>query len=145
MVLFPTAWLLAVWKLASCKSHYGRPCFVARYSRSDNRRPASSMLLMGREIAMPSEIDKRNRVRSRRRRERTKQKTNGDRDEAHRTKLKMNEAQLVEKLLFDAVNKMNRSNNHIRGINGINLPPSKLFPSVRACNAALATFGDAGE
>ncbi|KAL7554609.1 hypothetical protein ACHAWF_018103 [Thalassiosira exigua] len=66
---------------------------------------------------------------------------NGGRDhreEARVRKLKMKEAQLVEKLLFDAVRKMSRGKHSV-------VPPSKLFPSVRKCNAALATFGDAGE
>jgi len=59
-------------------------------------------------------------------------------------KAKMKEARLVEKLLFDAVDKMKRSYITQRSQSYI-APPSKLFPSVRQCNAALATFGDAGE
>ena len=54
---------------------------------------------------------------------------------------RMKEAQLVEKLLLDAlekVKKMKRNKDRV-------LPPSKLFPHVRQCNAALATFGDSGD
>jgi hypothetical protein len=50
----------------------------------------------------------------------------------HLRKLKMKEAQLVEKLLFDAVDKMNRSKQ-----SGVTIPPSKLFPSVRQCNTGM--------
>ncbi len=55
--------------------------------------------------------------------------------------IRMKEAQLVEKLLLDAlekVKKMKRNKNSV-------LPPSKLFPHVRQCNAALAAFGDSGD
>ena len=85
------------------------------------------------------------------------------------TKVKMKEAQLVEKLLNDAVSKMDRMN--IEQGHGESMV-SKLFPSgryqgrravlflliwrsdskrhdftyqVRECNAALATFGDSGD
>jgi len=61
-------------------------------------------------------------------------------DNAHLMSIKVKEAKLVEKLLFDAVDKMTRSRQ-----SGINIPPSKLFPSVRQCNAALATFGDSND
>ena len=53
-------------------------------------------------------------------------------NDAHLKKLKMKEAKLVEKLLFDAVDKMNRSKQ-----SGVTIPPSKLFPSVRQCNAGM--------
>ena len=53
----------------------------------------------------------------------------GKNNDAH---LKMKEAKLVEKLLFDAVDKMNRSKQ-----SGVTIPPSKLFPSVRQCNAGM--------
>ena len=56
----------------------------------------------------------------------------GKNNDAHLRKLKMKEAKLVEKLLFDAVDKMNRSKQ-----SGVTIPPSKLFPSVRQCNAGM--------
>lgn len=55
--------------------------------------------------------------------------------------LRMKEAQLVEKLLLDALKKVEKAKRNKESV----LPPSKLFPSVRECNAALATFGDAGD
>ncbi|KAL9186182.1 hypothetical protein ACHAXT_005420 [Thalassiosira profunda] len=61
----------------------------------------------------------------------------GDGNDGRAAKLKMRDAKLVEKLLLDAVRKLSREEG--------DLPPSKLFPSVRQCNSALAAFGDAGE
>ena len=55
--------------------------------------------------------------------------------------IRMKEAQLVEKLLLDALHKVKKVKRDKDSV----LPPSKLFPSVRQCNAALATFGDAGD
>jgi len=55
--------------------------------------------------------------------------------------IRMKEAQLVEKLLLDALDKVKKVKRNKDSV----LPPSKLFPSVRQCNAALATFGDAGD
>ena len=55
--------------------------------------------------------------------------------------IRMKEAQLVEKLLLDALEKVQKMKRNEESV----LPPSKLFPHVRQCNAALATFGDAGD
>ena len=55
--------------------------------------------------------------------------------------IRMKEAQLVEKLLLDALNKIKKMKRNKDSV----LPPSKLFPHVRQCNAALATFGDSGD
>ena len=57
----------------------------------------------------------------------SKPKINKISDNAHLMSIKLKEAKLVEKLLFDAVDKMTRSRQ-----SGINIPPSKLFPSVNA-------------
>lgn len=55
--------------------------------------------------------------------------------------IRMKEAQLVEKLLLDALEKDKKMKRNKDSV----LPPSKLFPHVRQCNAALATFGDSGD
>lgn len=55
--------------------------------------------------------------------------------------IRMKEAQLVEKLLLDALEKVKKMKRNKDSV----LPPSKLFPHVRQCNAALATFGDSGD
>ncbi|KAL7471815.1 hypothetical protein ACHAXS_012140 [Conticribra weissflogii] len=57
------------------------------------------------------------------------------------TKLKMEEAKLVEKQIHISLRNVKRNNRKKRG----NAPTAELFPSVRHCNAALATFGDAGD
>lgn len=55
--------------------------------------------------------------------------------------IRMKEAQLVEKLLLDALEKVKKMKRNKDSV----LPPYKLFPHVRQCNAALATFGDSGD
>ena len=55
--------------------------------------------------------------------------------------VRMKEAQLVEKLLLDALEKVKKLKRNKDSV----LPPSKLFPHVRQCNAAIATFGDSGD
>ena len=55
---------------------------------------------------------------------------------------RMKEAQLVEKLLLDALEKVKKIGK--RKKESV-LPPAKLFPHIRQCNAALATFGDSGD
>ena len=62
-------------------------------------------------------------------------------DDSHRTIMKMEEAELIEKYLsiaLENVKNTSKRNEHL-------LPASQLFPSVRQCNAALATFGDVGD
>ena len=58
---------------------------------------------------------------------------NKNNNNARLMKVKMKEAQLVEKLLFDAVTKMNRRSNNKHQRKATTMPPSKLFPSVRQC------------
>ena len=61
---------------------------------------------------------------------------NAARHDAHRMKQRIKEAKLVMKLLVDAVDKMTKRSRS----SGIAIPPSKLFPSVRQCNAGRFAY-----
>lgn len=57
------------------------------------------------------------------------------------TKMKMEEAKLVEKQILTSLHTLKRTSRKRRG----HVPTTELFPSVRHCNEAIATFGDAGD
>lgn len=163
MILFLLflSWSLLALRLGvkSFKSPDAPPCFVAHRRgghHARRRRPtvpsstgaADDLDSETREPGILAAADASlRRVRTMQKNGRMPFKSGGNGGAAHpqdgdaaRAAARMREARLVEKLLLDAVGKTERSRRS-RGA----APQAKLFPSIRKCNAALATFGDAGE